>query len=206
MNKDVFIKELNRFIPDNSIDYYKKILNDYNFSFFIKQPRVRKLGDFKIDYSTNNLTITINNNLHPYQFHLTFLHELAHLITFTNYGIKVKPHGVEWKNEYKKLILESIEKRIFIGDAAKILIECYLQKKEFHSNCHKFDLFIKNLENSFWISVDDIPENSCFMLKSNYRRFKKLKKRRTRYVCEEIKTKRQYLVNKDAEICNYNFI
>jgi len=205
MKKQTSINQLKTFIPDNSINYYINIFDKYKFLFLIKRPRQRKLGDFKVDLKTNQLTITINNNLHPYQFHLTFLHELAHLITHINYGLKVKPHGNEWKTEYKKLITESIEKNIFKGEIVDILKKCYLQKTGFSSNCSKFDLFVKNLENLFWLSVEDIPVNTVFMLKTNNRQFKKLKKRRTRYICEEVQTKRQYLVSKDAEVCNYNF-
>ncbi len=206
MRKNDFINGLINFVPKDSINYYINILNKYKFSFFIKNPRKLKMGDFKVDLKTNNLTITINNNLHPYQFHLTFLHEFAHLKTFLKYGRGIKPHGIEWKTEFQKLIADSIERKIFNIEASSVLTDCYLRNNHFNSNCQKFDLFIKNIENPFWLSVKDIPDNTFFMLKPTYRKFKKIKKRRTRYLCEESKTKRQYLVSQNAEIFNFNFL
>ena len=205
MNYSVFLQKLKDFIPDNSFEYYKEILDKNEFAFLIKNPRQRKLGDFKVDFNTGLLTITINNNLNPYQFHLTFLHEYAHYLTYKKYSNKVKPHGVEWKIEFQKLLINSIENNIFNGEIKDIIIRCYLVKKlSFNSNCREFDSYIKSLDQTYWISLNDIPDNTYFISKSSNRIFKKLNTRRTRCLCEEYNTNQRYLIHKDSEI--YNFV
>lgn len=197
--------ELKKYIPKNSFDYYISIFNKYNFLFKIKNPRMRKMGDFKVDFRTNRLTITINNNLHPYQFHLTFLHELAHLIAYLKYKNRIKPHGVEWKKEFQFLLIENIENKIFNDEISKIVKSCYLKKDSFLSNCSKFDNYIKKLENNNRLTVADVPEKEIFTLLNN-KQFKKLNERRTRCLCVEVSTKKKYLVSKNAEILETGFL
>ena len=41
----------------------------------------------------NNHRISVNGNLNKYSFLITLIHELAHLLTFTQYKNRVDPHG-----------------------------------------------------------------------------------------------------------------
>ncbi|MEF9480208.1 hypothetical protein OWR28_23140 [Chryseobacterium sp. 1B4] len=36
-------------------------------------------------------------------------HELAHLIAFEKYGRRISPHGNEWKETFRNMLLESLE-------------------------------------------------------------------------------------------------
>jgi predicted SprT family Zn-dependent metalloprotease len=40
------------------------------------------------------------------QIYDTVLHEYAHLVVFEEYGLKAKPHGVEWKSVMRRLGIE----------------------------------------------------------------------------------------------------
>ena len=51
--------------------------------------------------------------------------------------------------------------------------------------------------------LEDLPIGSVFSLKEKV--FKSIELRRTRYLCEEIRTRRRYLVNKMAEVTLVKF-
>jgi hypothetical protein len=61
-----------------------------------------------------------------------------------------------------------------------------------------FRLFDKNKNHAAVLA--DLPEGSTFLLQGRY--FKKGKLRRTRVVCKELKSKRDYLVPADALVDN----
>ena len=58
----------------------------YDFDLKITRPRKSKLGDFRPPKPGKRSSITMNEDLGPYQFLTTFVHELAHLIIWEKYG------------------------------------------------------------------------------------------------------------------------
>jgi hypothetical protein len=57
----------------------------------------------------NSHQITINGTLEPQLFFFVLTHELAHLIAFEKYGRRISPHGQEWKQTFREMLLESLE-------------------------------------------------------------------------------------------------
>ena len=95
---------LKEYLPDNSVAYIKKILVKYDIEIKIKSERKTRHGDFRV-LSNGNCLITINSNLNKYRFLITLIHEIAHLYVYKLFKNSVKPHGVEWKNQFRVLIL-----------------------------------------------------------------------------------------------------
>ena len=61
----------------------------------------------------DNATIKISSSYTGVRYFLTLTHEIAHLLVWVKYGlnrIDTKPHGKEWKNEYKSLVLRFLGK------------------------------------------------------------------------------------------------
>ena len=87
------------------------VIDRYPCHLKIVNKRSTKHGDFK-RYVDGKVQITINNDLNPYRFLLTLMHEFAHLVTFEEYK-RVKPHGLEWKNNFKLLMLPFLKPKIF---------------------------------------------------------------------------------------------
>ncbi|WP_332912412.1 SprT-like domain-containing protein [Algoriphagus boritolerans] len=83
------------------------------FSFQVQKPRSSKLGDFRYRKDRKIQTITINSDLNPFQFLLTFIHEVAHLHTFEKFGNSLTPHGNEWKKEFQSLMSPLLTNSIF---------------------------------------------------------------------------------------------
>ena len=93
-------------LPSPLVEKVKNLYDVRGLVLIISRPRKTKLGDCSMRLD-KTATISINSNLSPHQTFMTMIHELAHYYQFMNYGfsgIKLQPHGPEWKSEYKKLM------------------------------------------------------------------------------------------------------
>src|SRR4051812_38681850 len=70
----------------------------------ITRSRLSKYGDYRAPSGGKGHRISLNYNLNPYMFLVTFVHEMAHLTTFNRFKRKADPHGKEWKSEFKVLL------------------------------------------------------------------------------------------------------
>ena len=66
---------------------------------------------------------------------------LEGIISITKYGLKIKPHGKEWKLEYGKLIKTAIEKKIFsrriepvLNNSLKVFLHGLIVRQKHHKN------------------------------------------------------------------------
>ena len=80
------------------IDYTAR----HNCTLRITRPRKTKRGDFR--QLGIKQSISINQDSNSFRFLFTLIHELAHLETFIQHKNQVKPHGVEWKSNFKKTV------------------------------------------------------------------------------------------------------
>lgn len=67
--------------------------------------RASKLGDYRPHPTGNGHQITVNHDLNPFAFLITFTHEVAHLVCYERYGHRHEPHGREWKRHFRELLL-----------------------------------------------------------------------------------------------------
>lgn len=193
-----------KFVPEEFVELVVDLLIAHPIKFKIVPPRKTKLGDFRYGSKLEKPEITINGNLNPYAFLITTLHEFAHLHTFLEYGNTVSPHGKEWKNNFQKLLLPVIESRKLPQDIEKVLMNSLINVKA--SSCSDINLsrVLKNYDEvkegvKF---LEELPKNAIFVL--NGREYIKGDLRRKRYLCTEMISKRQYLVNALAEVIPIN--
>lgn len=103
---EVPVGYLSRYLPQDTeslVLYYLKL---YRIHLTITKKRHTLLGDYRHPLPGQAHRISVNGNLNPYAFLITFLHELAHLITFEKFGPRVRAHGAEWKQVYGELLHE----------------------------------------------------------------------------------------------------
>ena len=193
-----------KFVPEEFVELIVELLIAHPIKFKIVPPRKTKLGNFRYGSKLEKPEITINGNLNPYAFLITTLHEFAHLHTFLEYGNTVSPHGKEWKNSYQKLLLPIIESRKLPQDIEKVLMNSLINVKA--SSCSDINLsrVLKNYDEAKEgvKLVEELPKNAIFVL--NGREYIKGDLRRKRYLCTEMISKRQYLVNALAEVIPIN--
>ncbi|MDF2158802.1 SprT-like domain-containing protein [Algoriphagus sp. CAU 1675] len=193
---------LSRHLPISSIDYCIEIWEKKPFHFTVTRARKTKLGDFRYRKDRSIQTITINGDLNPYQFLLTYIHEVAHLHAFLAYGMKIPPHGSEWKKTFQFLISPLLRAEIF---PKNILIPLSLHMKNPMASSAR-DLFLMKEMSKYDKTSEDCPQVFLSDLKPGIqfelsgRIFKKGETRRTRVLCEEVKTGRKYLIAQLAKI------
>jgi hypothetical protein len=73
------------FLPDKSFEQVLAYLHEYRVHLTITKQRKSVLGDYRHPGRGANHRISINGNLNKYEFLITFLHELAHLLTFEKF-------------------------------------------------------------------------------------------------------------------------
>jgi SprT protein len=107
------IQSLEKYLPQNTLQYLKTWFSDYYIHIKITRNRNSKLGDYR-KLPDNSHEITINSTLVPQLFFFVLTHELAHLIAFEKYGRRISPHGNEWKDTFRRMLLESIDEYFHI--------------------------------------------------------------------------------------------
>ena len=199
--KEAPIDYLRRWIPEKAAQLSLDYLHHYNVHLTITRERKSVLGDYRHATHSNNHRISVNGNLNHYSFLITLIHELAHLVTFMEFGNRVQSHGKEWKGIYRKMLEEYIRLEVFPKDILAAL------KKSLHnlpaSSCADEDLMrvLKGYDEQSGdlILVEQIPEGGCFSLEDQ-RVFRKGKKLRKRYQCMELATGKLYLFSPIYEV------
>ena len=189
-------------LPENVISYCVQLWEENPFYFFVKPPRNTKLGDFRYRKDRPIQTITLNSDLNPYQFLLTYIHEVAHLRAFDRFGTNHAPHGPEWKTLFKQLLEPLLVESVFPRD---ILVPLKLHMRNPSASSAR-DLFLmkemskydSKLSEKTGFFLADIAPQSIFELAG--RKFRKGETRRTRILCEELATGKKYLVSRLAKV------
>ncbi|UCS94247.1 SprT-like domain-containing protein [Echinicola marina] len=189
-------------VPENAVQYCWDLWAEDPFHFYISRSRQTKLGDFRYRTDQKIQKITINHDLNPYQFLITYIHEVAHYRTFKLFGIKIKPHGVEWKRQFQLLLDPLLSDLIFPKDILLPLKRHMLNPKAstgadfwLSKELRKYDQKNTDFNPTY---LNEVSIGTIFEIKG--RQFKKVQPRRTRILCEEITSGRQFLISGNAEI------
>ncbi|MDA9356728.1 SprT-like domain-containing protein [Flavobacteriaceae bacterium] len=187
------------FLPIKSIPYVEELLCSYQIEIKIKSERKTRHGDFRV-LSNGNCLITVNSNLNKYRFLITLIHEITHLYIYKLYKNSVKPHGEEWKNQFRILISPVLNPDIFPKALLPFLANYFKNPKastdsdiELVKKLKMYDL--KNDKNY----IHELDFGRRFSI-YNGKIFKLEKKLRKRYKCIEIETSKYYLFNANAEV------
>lgn len=193
-------KILRQYIPEAACATIARWINYYQAELKITKGRASKLGDYRHPYGTAGHRISVNHNLNPYSFLITLVHEFAHLVTWEKHRNKVKPHGEEWKEYYRRMMIPFLEMRLFPEEIDRALIR-YMQDPA-ASSCT--DVNLQRLLKSYdpiqaqKPTVEQVPMKGLFNFRN--RIFRKEEKVRKRYKCLELSTKKMYLFSPLAEV------
>ncbi len=188
---------LKKYLPEAAVVQVYDLIQKHPCDIKIVAGRVSKHGDFRKKYKAAPL-ITINSNLNSYRFLITLIHELAHLVTFERYG-RVRPHGVEWKQTFKELMLPFLRPEIFPGDLLQLLAGHFINPKATVDSDLSLSLALKHYDELNGKNfIFELPLESKFLYRN--RVFIKGAKRRTRFGCLEENTGKLYLFHHNAEV------
>ena len=184
---------LKEYLPERSINQVMKWIVQKNVHLKITKNRRSKLGDYRPPVNHSNHRISINHNLNPFAFLITFVHELAHLNVWESDKNAVSPHGIEWKTEYRSLMNTILEDNIFPDDIREVLSKSIVNSKASSSSDLKLSRILKKYDKYKLVThLEDLHENAIFQIE-NGNKFKKGIKKRTRYLCLNLQNKKQYL-------------
>ncbi len=196
-----FSKQLSKYIPEAAAPIISQWINDTACRFKVTKSRSSKLGDYRSPFKNEPHQITINHDLNPFSFLITTVHEFAHLKTWQNHKNKVRPHGTEWKNNFKGLMDPFIRLNLFPADVTSALVK-YMNNPA-ASSCTDLNLYktLKNYDRKqeAIVTIDTLEFQQYFSIKSG-RVFQKQEKLRKRYKCLEVSTQRIYLFHPIAEV------
>ena len=163
--------------------------------------RRSKHGDFRIPRQGRPAYITINHDLHPVEFLITLAHEIAHFRNWKKYGRRVRPHGPEWRNAFREMLVEVLKDGLLDGEISAAIADHYFKRKLIGSGSSERlnRLLGKTAEDSGVLHVADLPEGTRFTLRSG-KTFIKGRKLRKRYQCSETVSSRIYSVHPMAEV------
>lgn len=202
MNESNVLEILRKHLPAPSIEYCFNLWKSNPFELKISRSRQTKVGDFTSRRSKSHPRITLNNDLNPYLFLTTYVHEVAHLHVFLRFGHRVDPHGEQWKQTFTDLLIPLLWEEIYpieiLHELRRHMVNPKASSFADTKLTEAFRLFDANKNHAAVLST--LPEGSTFFLQGKY--FIKGKIRRTRILCKELKSKREYLVPADALVSN----
>jgi len=195
------MKVLKRYLPPMSVEYCSELIMVYKLHLHIEVERKSRLGDYSPHLGKGN-RISINHNLNPYDFLITFIHELAHHTTYQKHGPRHESHGKEWKQEFKNCMRPIVMMKIFPSDIEKALISHMKNPKFTHSgDVNLMKALMKYDSNRDYTTLDDLAEGVLFKMTEKSRIvMRRGEKRRTYYLCEATETGKKYLVHAIAKV------
>ena len=200
---------LSNHLPAQAVGVVYDYLNLHRVHFHITRERTSKLGDYRWPQRGHDYhEISINGDLNPYLFLMVFLHEAAHLETHLKYDA-VAPHGHEWQGEYARLL---VAHACLFPSEVQPLLQRYTRRiplnrsllRQIEELLHHYDPDYRPEEH---LTLDrlmagkDYADGIRFRLKSKPDiLFVPLERRRTRWLCRDLASGRQYTVAASAEI------
>lgn len=190
---------LQKYIPEQAVSLVENLLQHDNLSVLVKNERKTRHGDYK-RLPNGKHQITINSNLNNYRFLITLIHEIAHFETYKAFGRTVKPHGIEWKKTFQRLMLPFLNPEVFPNNLLPLLANHFKNPKASSDTDLHLSLALKQFDETNNLNyVFELLLGQEFRL-YNGKIFKKGNKRRKRYECIEVKTGKIYLFNPNAEV------
>ena len=192
---------LAKYLPLHSVDEVYELIVHHHINLQIKAARSTKLGDFKAPHNGLPARLSINGDLNAYGFLITLIHEIAHWLVWDQYkgSRKIKPHGAEWKNTFKQLMNPFLRAEVFPGNLLYVLSHHMKNPKASSSSDLKLMKALKEYDiGEKHLILADLEVGHYFRLKG--KAFLVQKKNRSRFLCTEIKSKRNFLVHSMAEV------
>ena len=205
--REKLIAALNAHVPAEAVDYCIQLWDEKSFSFTLSRTRSSCYGNHSFRADRGHL-ITVNHELKPHAFLLTYVHEVAHLRTFEDNkqrflqklmrrSTKIDPHGEEWKRSFQLLMQPILNENFFPAPILKPLQEYMANPKASSVSYHPLAKVL-HLEQEGGVFLSDIIDNQLFTFRGVT--FKRIEKRRTRILCEDVNTKKRFLIAAIARV------
>ncbi len=182
------IQSLEKYLPQNTLPYLKIWFAGYYIHIKITKNRDSKLGDYR-KLPDNTHEITLNSTLVPQLFFFVLTHELAHLIAFEKYGRRISPHGNEWKETFRQMLLQSLD--IYEESLRPVIIRFSKSPKaNFMASPELVRYFHVEKQDDRLIFIEELQKGDFFMYRNEKYLLEGLIKKN--YLCKNLATGRKY--------------
>lgn len=187
---------LEKYLPENTLPHLKKWFGVHVIHIKITKGRKSKLGDYR-KMPDKSHQITINATLQPQLFFFVLTHELAHLLAFHQYGYRISPHGAEWKNTFRIMLLESLP--IYNDDLKAIILRFSKSPKaSFTASPDLVKYFhIEDYEDESSY-IEDLSVGDSFIYRKKAYFIEE--KRKKNYLCVNLDTEKRYIFKPLARV------
>jgi SprT protein len=202
-------------IPEEAVEPICQWFTEHPVRLRIAPPRSSKFGDYRPPRSGVKAIISVNQNLNPYDFLITLVHEMAHDVIlgqgtsarpllFRKRKPRPKPHGTEWKHAYHELLLPMMTTRVFPSDIL-LALETYFRDTSLSARAsHLLAVTLKKYDTPDGREfLKDLPDGEIFFLPGG-KAFRKREQLRKRFRCESLNNRRVYLFSPLARVSRNN--
>ncbi|GAA4852481.1 hypothetical protein [Algivirga pacifica] len=187
---------LQKYLPEEAVDRCTQWIVEEGIHLKITRPRKSLNGSFKPPHKGKSPQVTVSGNLNHYHFLIVFVHEIAHLKVWNKFKNTVPPHGQEWKDTFRQLMLPFLKEKVFPDDIAIPLLH-HLQNPLYSSSAdpvliHALKQYNTNVDEQLF--VQDLKEGDLFMMEDG-RIFEKNKLLRKYFLCTEVSSGTKFRVN-----------
>lgn len=188
------MQALAAYLPTGSFDPVVSYLHQYKVHLTVTKQRKSVLGDYRHAGWGGNHRISINGNLNKFEFLITLLHELAHLLTYEQYKNKVESHGKEWKYCYSQLLIVFVQLKIFPPEVEQALQKSIANPSATANGETALLMVLRKYDADQKVghsTVVELEEGNLFQTE-NGKIFRRGAVRRKRIECVELKTGLHY--------------
>jgi len=193
---------LTHYLPHGAFEPVVQLIHQYKVHLTVTRARKSVLGDYRHPFMGSNHKITVNGNLNKYEFLITLLHELAHLLCFEQFKNRVEAHGKEWKQIYGNLLRGFIDLNLFPLDITKSLKKTLLNPAATANGETSLLLVLRQynkVNTTGAVVLANLPDGTLFTAEKGVV-FKKIKLRRKRIECIQVTTGNIYLFSALTEV------
>ena len=192
------LTQFNQLVPAPAAAYCQQLWQYYGFNFQVVRPRRTRFGDFR-RWPDGQTRITVNANLNPYAFLITYIHEVAHADVARAYKRRVPPHGTAWQRAFQRLMHPCLTDAIFPSDILQPL-RLYMTRPAATTSAYpalvgalrQFDTVPMQPTLINTTCLSELPEGTLFAFAK--KTWQRGTMRRTRIVCKELSSGKSYAI------------
>ena len=186
---------LGRYVPSAALAHCLDLWRRYPFALVIARRRSSKPGDYLFDRRTGMHRISVNGDLDPYSFLITYLHEVAHRIVNAQMGLaRVRPHGAEWKEAFRCAMAPVMSADVFPEEILTVLRSHMPRPKAstYADPALVHALGLYRIVGEGLVYLSNLSADEVFVFRGQ--RFQKIHHRRTRVLCRHLSSGRRYMI------------
>lgn len=191
-------------LPPGTELHVVDLLDRFPLQVRVTRPRRTKLGDHRPPgRGQRTHRITINDDLNPYAFMTTLLHEIAHAAAWERHHLRrrIMPHGAEWKAAFAEVLGPVVGRGWLPADIEAALERTMLRPAA--ATCSDRDLALALARHDpvapGWVRAEQLADGARFRVDDGTV-FLAGRRMRTRRLCVEAVSGAEYVVHGLAKV------